>query len=1041
VNKPTSWKWAAANLFYAATAVVAPAQTFTTLTSFSGANGSSPFAPLVQGTDGNFYGTTDGGGTQGFGTIFRLTPAGALTRLYSFCIQSNCADGELPYAGLVQGTDGNFYGTTIGGGSQLFGTVFKITSGGALTTLYSFCQASGCTDGSLPSAGLIQGAGGNFYGTTAGGGSQGFGTIFQITPAGALTTLYNFSFSDANPSGLIQGADGNFYGATSQGGTGNFCPLVGGCGTIFQITAAGALTPLYSFCGQPGCADGEEPSAGLVQGTDGNFYGTTSYGGASNSCQISGGCGTVFKMTPAGAMTTLYSFCGQPGCTDGANANAALVQGTDGNYYGTATLGGSNNTGTIFQITPAGALTTLYNFCSQNNCADGGYPYAGLVQGLNGTFYGTTSQFGANGTAGDGTVFSLSVGLVSPTISGQVTLSGSGLTGVTMTLSGSQSGSTATNGSGSYNFAVQADGNYTVTPSLSGYTFSPPSQTFNGLGGNQVANFSASPVVTNYTISGQVTLSGSGLSGVTMTLSGSQSGSTATNGSGSYNFSVQADGNYTVTPSLSGYTFSPPSQTFNGLGGNQVANFSASPVVTSYTISGQVTLSGSGLSGVTMTLSGSQNGSTTTNGSGSYSFTVAGGGNYTVTASPSGYTFSPPSQTFNGLGGNQVANFNAGQVTSSGLLFISMPPCRVVDTRDSTKPSGFGPPSLAGEATRSFAIPSGACGIPAAAQAYSLNVTVVPDGELGYLTVWPTGQSQPVASTLNSLDGEVKANAAIVPAGGGGAINVFATDDTDVVLDINGYFVLNTDSSGLAFYPMPPCRLVDTRPNPPFPSIITGALTGGTSTTLPILSSSCHVPATAQAYSLNFTLVPPGPVGYLTVYPTGDSLPLVSTLNDPTGTVEANAAIAPAGADGSIDVYVTDTTNLVVDINGYFAPVAAGALSLYSLPPCRVLDTRNPPGAPPFTGTIDVNVIGSGCGGTSAAQAYVFNATVVPEGPLGYLTLWPQGSAQPLVSTLNAMDGEITSNMAIVPTTNAEISAFASNNTYLILDIFGYFAP
>ena len=957
MNKPTSWKWAAANLFYAATAVVAPAQTFTTLTSFSGANGSSPFAPLVQGTDGNFYGTTDGGGTQGFGTIFRLTPAGALTRLYSFCIQSNCADGELPYAGLVQGTDGNFYGTTIGGGSQLFGTVFKITSGGALTTLYSFCQASGCTDGSLPSAGLIQGAGGNFYGTTAGGGSQGFGTIFQITPAGALTTLYNFSFSDANPSGLIQGADGNFYGATSQGGTGNFCPLVGGCGTIFQITAAGALTPLYSFCGQPGCADGEEPSAGLVQGTDGNFYGTTSYGGASNSCQISGGCGTVFKMTPAGAMTTLYSFCGQPGCTDGANANAALVQGTDGNYYGTATLGGSNNTGTIFQITPAGALTTLYNFCSQNNCADGGYPYAGLVQGLNGTFYGTTSQFGANGTAGDGTVFSLSVGLVSPTISGQVTLSGSGLTGVTMTLSGSQSGSTATNGSGSYNFAVQADGNYTVTPSLSGYTFSPPSQTFNGLGGNQVANFSASPVVTNYTISGQVTLSGSGLSGVTMTLSGSQSGSTATNGSGSYSFTVQADGNYTVTPSLSGYTFSPPSQTFNG------------------------------------------------------------------------------------LGGNQVANFNAGQVTSSGLLFISMPPCRVVDTRDSTKPSGFGPPSLAGEATRSFAIPSGACGIPAAAQAYSLNVTVVPDGELGYLTVWPTGQSQPVASTLNSLDGEVKANAAIVPAGGGGAINVFATDDTDVVLDINGYFVLNTDSSGLAFYPMPPCRLVDTRPNPPFPSIITGALTGGTSTTLPILSSSCHVPATAQAYSLNFTLVPPGPVGYLTVYPTGDSLPLVSTLNDPTGTVEANAAIAPAGADGSIDVYVTDTTNLVVDINGYFAPVAAGALSLYSLPPCRVLDTRNPPGAPPFTGTIDVNVIGSGCGGTSAAQAYVFNATVVPEGPLGYLTLWPQGSAQPLVSTLNAMDGEITSNMAIVPTTNAEISAFASNNTYLILDIFGYFAP
>jgi hypothetical protein len=157
--------------------------------------------------------------------------------------------------------------------------------------------------------------------------------------------------------------------------------------------------------------------------------------------------------------------------------------------------------------------------------------------------------------------------------------------------------------------------------------------------------------------------------------------------------------------------------------------------------------------------------------------------------------------------------------------------------------------------------------------------------------------------------------------------------------------------------------------------------------------------------------------------------------------VEANAAIAPAGAAGSIDVYVTQTTDLVVDINGYFAPVAEGALSLYTLPPCRVLDTRTPSGSPPFAGTIYVNVLGSGCGGTSASQAYVFNATVVPDGPLGYLTLWPQGSVQPLVSTLNAYSGDVTSNMAIVPTSNTEVSAFASSSTYLVLDIFGYFAP
>jgi hypothetical protein len=476
-------------------------------------------------------------------------------------------------------------------------------------------------------------------------------------------------------------------------------------------------------------------------------------------------------------------------------------------------------------------------------------------------------------------------------------------------------------------------------------------------------------------------------------------------------------------------------------GATESVDLRFSDIEISYAISGQVTLSGSGMSGVALTLSGSQSGTATTDNSGNYSFTEAAGANYTVTPSLSGYTFSPPSQTFDNLSGYQVANFSASPlVTTSGLLFISTPPCRVVDTRDAAEPSGFGPPFLSGDAARSFSIPSGACGIPATAQAYSLNVTVVPDGELGYLTVWPTGQSQPLVSTLNSLDGDVQANAAIVAGGTGGALSVFATDDTDLVMDINGYFVPNTVSSGLGFYPMTPCRLADTRPGAAS-TIITGALTGGTSTSLPILSSSCNVPATAQAYSLNFTLVPPAAVNYLTVYPTGESLPIVSTMNDPAGTVEANAAIAPAGVGGSIDVYVTQTTNLVVDINGYFAPVGEGALSLYTVPPCRVLDTRNPPGSAPFEGTINVNAIGSDCGLISAAQAFVFNATVVPEGPLGYLTLWPQGSVQPLVSTLNAYNGDITSNMAIVPTSNTEISAFATSSTYLILDSFGYFAP
>ena len=241
---------------------------------------------------------------------------------------------------------------------------------------------------------------------------------------------------------------------------------------------------------------------------------------------------------------------------------------------------------------------------------------------------------------------------------------------------------------------------------------------------------------------------------------------------------------------------------------------------------------------------------------------------------------------------------------------------------------------------------------------------------------------------------------------------------------------------------MTPCRLVDTRPGAPPSSIAKGTLAAGSTTTLPVLSSSCHVPSTAQAYSLNFTLVPPAAVGYLTVWPTGAGQPVVSTLNDPTGTVEANAAIAPAGTDGQHQRICDPQDGLG---GGYQRVLRAGwrrrGLSLYTLAPCRVLDTRTPAGETPFVGAINVDVLGSGCGGSSAAQAYVFNATVVPDGALGYLTLWPQGSAQPVVSTLNAYDGEVTSNMAIVPTNNTEISAYALDSTFLVLDLFGYFAP
>jgi len=409
--------------------------------------------------------------------------------------------------------------------------------------------------------------------------------------------------------------------------------------------------------------------------------------------------------------------------------------------------------------------------------------------------------------------------------------------------------------------------------------------------------------------------------------------------------------------------------------------------------------------------------------------------------------------TINGqeVGGSAVRYKPVTLISSTTLVasrYVPVTPCRIADTRGPTGP--FGGPFLAGGTTREFDLPS-ACGIPSTPVAYALNATVVPRGPLGYLTMLPCGQSQPLTSNLNSIDGRVKAVAAIIPAGTNGAVCAFASNDTDLVLDINGYFVPATDPTGLAFYPVTPCRLVDTR-------LATGSLggpylAGSTTRTFPILSSSCNVPGTAQAYSLNYTAVPRGPLGYLTTWPAGQPQPLVSTLNAPTGTVAANAAIVTAGSNGDVSVFVSNDSDLVIDINGYFAPPVPGGLSLFPLTPCRFLDTRNPAGSPleldpqgpaqssPFIGTLAVNVTASGCGTPASAQAYVLNATVIPSGPLGYITLWPNGTPQPLVSTLNANDGAVTSNMAIVPATNGSVNVYASNLTQLVLDIFGYFAP
>jgi hypothetical protein len=368
---------------------------------------------------------------------------------------------------------------------------------------------------------------------------------------------------------------------------------------------------------------------------------------------------------------------------------------------------------------------------------------------------------------------------------------------------------------------------------------------------------------------------------------------------------------------------------------------------------------------------------------------------------------------------------------SAGLRFIPVAPCRVADTRWS--PGPLGGPMFGQDGVRDFVIPDSWCGIPTTAKAYSLNVTVVPAGIIGFLEIWPTGQLQPVASLLNS-DGRVKANAAIVPAGTNGAVSVYSSHPTQVILDINGYFVPASDPAGLAFYPLTPCRVADTRDGNFAPALAPDEIRFFK------VANLCGVPASAAAYSMNVTVVPRGIIGALSVFPAGQSLPASSTLNS-NGAVLANAAIVPAGVNGSVAVVSSHTTDVVLDIDGYFGPPGPGGLSLFNLTPCRVYDSRFVGPATPVSGTLPIGVASSPCAVPSAAQAYVLNATVVPASDLGALSLYPNGAPIPLASTLNADDLAVTSNMAIIPTTNGLVNASASSATHLILDVYGYFAP
>lgn len=358
-------------------AVRAQAQTVTFIYQFTDqATGGS----LVQASDGNFYGTGSGG-TFGFGQVFRMTPSGEITTIYSFCSQAHCADGNNP-GPLTFASDGNLYGATVGGNvGKDNGSLFRMTLDGKITTLYHFCPARGCYDGLVP-AGLMQASDGNIYGVAQYGGKGNYGTIFRFSLTGQFTLLHTFCEKTSCTDGLlpkfvmIQAADGNFYG-TASGGPNS-------AGVFYRLTTDGVYKVLYNFCPVSGCPDGYGPS-GVVQGADGNFYGTTwAYGSYDG--------GTIFEITSSGQERTLQSF--RP--NQGNIPTYGLTLANDGNFYGATDDDGYNGVGTLFQLTPADKYTTLYNFGSE------GYdPYWGpLVQGTNGLIYGTTlySAVGDGGT-------------------------------------------------------------------------------------------------------------------------------------------------------------------------------------------------------------------------------------------------------------------------------------------------------------------------------------------------------------------------------------------------------------------------------------------------------------------------------------------------------------------------------------------------------------------------------------------------------------------------------------------------------------------
>ena len=928
-----------------------------------------------------------GGTTNGF-TAFGSNDSGATWRALA-----QPAAGDYMAGMAVSNADAN---TVVEIGSS--GKVYRSTDGGA-----SFTQVSTVIHPGSYGYPVAAGPGGTLLVVTASGlsTSPDFGTSWSV-PNYSLPTA--FATSPSNPSVIYKIQYAAIFKSTDGGTTWNQGALPGLSMTLTRLQVA------------PG-------NSQVLGATDGSFVSVSMDGGAS---------WTASPRYPGWQITGLAVNSSGTVYAAGPTASDAFVAklSADGK-----TLLWSTFYAGSFGSTPAGVATTgsgdvwIAGVTSSSNLPVTSDAYRPIPFEFGGEFlariadataacsYGIapSSAIAANGNSASASFMVTAPSGCSWTAvssdSGWITVAsggaGTGVGAVSVTLASNTRGSTRT---GSVNVNGQT---FTITQADSGCPYSGVGPSLLPAAGGTFSFAVTAPAGCPWNLVSQsptisLVSGGSGVGNGTVTLSSSPNGtanlpaaSVELNGQG-YSLRQASACEYSVSPSV-----------LSNAAGSGTMTVTANLAACSWSVSHSefwLTAYGSGTGSGTIT--------------------------YTIEANTG-----PPRTSYLYFQDRQHLSGFPVTITQTvvPLQFVLVAPCRVADTRNARGP--YGGPTMTAGSTRAFAVSQSACGIPSTAQAYSLNVTVVPPGRLSYLALWPYGLERPNVSTLNSFNGEVLANAAIVPAGTGGAVNVYVTDPTDVILDINGYFD-TPNATTSAFYAALPCRIADTRAaDGPFGG---PSLTGQGSRDFAVSSSGCGIPSGAGAYSLNVTAVPDEFLAFLTAWPTGQSRPLASTLNSWTGKVVANAAIVPSGTNDSVSVYAYNPTDVILDINGYFARGGrAGALSFYPVTPCRVADTRGAAGPILESGTMRTfGVPASGCNIPNTAAAYAMNVTVVPDGALWYLTAWPAGAGQPNVSTLNSWDGSVVANAAIVPAgADGAISVYASGRTHVILDLNGYFAP